>query len=96
VLGKYSYSMYLIHVPIKAAIRQFVYSPDRLCVLGSAFPGQIVFCALSTAVTLACSYVIWILFERHFLRLKQILAPPCQSVDKSIKQEEPKVVALAK
>ncbi|HEX7242785.1 MAG TPA: acyltransferase [Longimicrobiaceae bacterium] len=71
-LGKYSYAMYLFHFPIRGVLRDAVYGPDRFLVLaGSAIPGQILFYALSTAVTLLAAWLSWHLYEKRFLALKK-------------------------
>jgi peptidoglycan/LPS O-acetylase OafA/YrhL len=71
VLGKYSYGLYLFHLPVRAMIRDTVYGPDRfLMVGGSRLPGQILFYFLSTLGALAVAWLSWNLYERHFLSLK--------------------------
>jgi peptidoglycan/LPS O-acetylase OafA/YrhL len=79
-LGKYSYALYLFHLPIRAAIRDYVFGPhlgDKTrplmkfpTIAGSEIPGQLVFYFIATAAALALALLSWHLFEKHFLRLK--------------------------
>jgi peptidoglycan/LPS O-acetylase OafA/YrhL len=69
--GKYSYALYLFHLPIRALIRDHVYGPAEFHTLfGSQLPGQLLFYALGIAAALAAAWCSWHLFEKHLLRLK--------------------------
>jgi peptidoglycan/LPS O-acetylase OafA/YrhL len=71
-LGKYSYALYLFHLPLRALIRDTVYGrEDFPTLLGSLIPGQILFYALSSALALAAAWLSWQLFEKHFLSLQR-------------------------
>lgn len=70
-LGKYSYALYLFHLPIRAVIRDKIYGPDQFAVvLGSSLPGQLVFYISATLISFAAAWLSWHLFETHFLALK--------------------------
>jgi peptidoglycan/LPS O-acetylase OafA/YrhL len=72
MLGKYSYAIYLFHLPLRALLRDTVYGPERFPVLfGSKIPGQLLFYAVATLLTLAVAMASWHLFEKHFLKLKR-------------------------
>jgi peptidoglycan/LPS O-acetylase OafA/YrhL len=72
VFGKYSYALYLFHLPVRAAVRDTIYGQDDFPrVLGSLVPGQLVFYAISTSLALGLAMLSWALFERHFLALKR-------------------------
>lgn len=72
VLGKYSYALYLFHLPLRALIRDTVYGPDRfLTVAGSPLPGQLLFYVAATLLTLLAAWLSWNLYEKHFLALKR-------------------------
>lgn len=71
-LGRYSYGIYIVHVPIAGLLTSQGLSPALLPrVWGSAIPGQIVFWLAATAITVAVAVVIWHLWERPFLLLKR-------------------------
>lgn len=70
--GRYSYAMYLFHLPLRAAIRDTAYGPGRFPTLfGSQLPGQLLFYPLAIAVTLGAAILSWHLYEKHFLKLKR-------------------------
>src|SRR5262249_46318253 len=49
--GKYSYALYLFHLPIRAIIRDQFYGPDKfLTVFGSSLPGLLLFYAVATGI----------------------------------------------
>lgn len=71
MFGKYSYCLYLVHLPIRAVIRDLVYGPSQFpFVWGSAIIGQLAFFVLSTLATLPVAIASWYLFESRFLGLK--------------------------
>jgi len=68
--GKYSYCLYLIHLPVMRVVRTYVLGPDQFVTLGWAWVGQLVFYAAATAPALAIAWVSWRLFEAPILKLK--------------------------
>lgn len=71
-LGKYSYALYLLHLPVATILRDRVFPPTAFPkLLGSALPGQLLFYALATAASLALAVLSYHLFEKHFLKLKR-------------------------
>jgi len=70
-LGKYSYAMYLVHVPLAAVVRDTMYGPNELLSLfGSKVPGQMIFLVLAISLIFAVAFVSWHTCEKQFLRLK--------------------------
>jgi peptidoglycan/LPS O-acetylase OafA/YrhL len=70
--GKYSYALYLFHLPLRALVRDIVFTPASLPALaGSLIPGQIVFYAVSTALAFVAAWVSWYAYESRFLALKR-------------------------
>lgn len=70
--GKYSYAMYLVHVPLAAVVRDTIYGPNELLSLfGSKIPGQIVFYILAMSLIFGVAVVSWHACEKHFLQLKR-------------------------
>ena len=75
MFGRYSYAMYLFHMPIRGILRDTVYGPDRfLTLFGSRIPGQLIFYGLATVVTLVAAYASWQIYEKHFLKLKRFMS----------------------
>jgi peptidoglycan/LPS O-acetylase OafA/YrhL len=71
-LGKYSYAIYLFHIPLRNALRGPFDNPDFLPrVLGSQIPAQIVVMLACMLATTAVAALSWQLFEKHFLELKR-------------------------
>jgi peptidoglycan/LPS O-acetylase OafA/YrhL len=81
--GKYSYAIYLTHMPVRAVIRDLVYGPnfngsrfgDALFqfprIGGSELPGQILFFIPAFAACWVVGWLSWNLYEKHFLKLKR-------------------------
>lgn len=82
ILGTYAYGLMLFHFPVIWGIRSLVYAPDASGdwlqpfvfprIAGSMVPAQISFTLIVLAVTIAFSYVSFHLYERHFLKLKDL------------------------
>lgn len=70
--GKYSYAMYLFHLPVRGLVRDLIMPIDRW----SSYPGgqltaQLLFYALSLGLTYFLAAVCFHTFEQQFLRLKR-------------------------
>jgi peptidoglycan/LPS O-acetylase OafA/YrhL len=76
-LGKYSYAMYCVHPILQQVLKHI---PPRLTVHtfpqvgGSVLPGVFLYGAISFAMTTAIAIASWHLLEKHFLRLKRLVA----------------------
>lgn len=68
--GKYSYAIYLLHVPLMILIFEHVFHPSQLKLGGSLLPGLLVFYAITWTLSLLAALVSWNLLEKHFLKLK--------------------------
>ena len=68
--GKYSYCLYLIHLPVMRIVREFVLGPDHFARFGSPWAGQLAFYGLATASAFAVAWTSWRLFEAPILKLK--------------------------
>jgi peptidoglycan/LPS O-acetylase OafA/YrhL len=69
--GKYSYAMYLLHLPVSRVVQEFVLGPDEFPrAFGAVWPAQLGFYALATAPTFALAWISWRVFEAPILRLK--------------------------
>ena len=71
--GKYSYCLYLIHLPLHPLLYK-VFSFPSLNLQGrfhSEFLALAPFLVLGTATSLLISFLIWNLYEKHFLTLKK-------------------------
>ncbi len=70
-VGRYSYAMYIFHMPINRAL-----APKLLPLLhplGSGYP--ILFALIITVLTYAAGAASYVLIERHFLKLKRYFVP---------------------
>ena len=71
-LGRYSYALYLFHVPIRDVIRNTgIGSSDAAVIAGSRIPLQLAIIAGGIAVTYVLALASWNLFEKHLLALKR-------------------------
>jgi peptidoglycan/LPS O-acetylase OafA/YrhL len=69
--GKYSYAMYLIHLPISRLVQEYVLGPAEFpTVFGAVWPAQLGFYLLAGAPTFAVAWLSWHCFEAPILRLK--------------------------
>ena len=67
--GKYSYCLYLIHVPVMRAVREYAFNPWEHEAL-SPFTGQLLFYFAATAPAFALAWLSWQFFEAPILKLK--------------------------
>jgi peptidoglycan/LPS O-acetylase OafA/YrhL len=70
LFGRYSYALYLFHLPIRRFIRD-AYFPvaDFPTWLGSPLPGQLLFYVVATTPALLLAWASWHLYERQCLKL---------------------------
>lgn len=75
-LGKYSYAMYVIHMPVDTALRFLDLHVLRIGgTLGIVTPALVVTSILAGAITVGLALVSWHLVESPFLRLKRHFHP---------------------
>jgi peptidoglycan/LPS O-acetylase OafA/YrhL len=78
--GKYSYALYLFHLPLRAFVRDVWFTPATIPALaGSQIPGQLLFYTVSTAIALGAAVLSWYAYESRFLALKRFFprrSPP--------------------
>jgi hypothetical protein len=73
--GKYSYAIYLFHLPVRAALRDLIFlKPGVQQALGSALLVQGVFYLAATVAVLPVVLLSWNFFEKPFLSLKEKFA----------------------
>ena len=80
-LGRYSYAMYLFHVPLGAINRKGIWGiddaadtdslPEVLPMWGDRLHVLLAMMASSVLLTFAAAWLSWHLYEKHFLRLKR-------------------------
>ena len=69
--GKYSFALYLIHLPVMRAVRAYVFDPLEYATLGIApWLAQLLFYAAATAPAFALAWLSWRCFEGPILGLK--------------------------
>ncbi len=68
--GKYSYCLYLIHLPVMRVVRAFVLPPAEFAAAGPVWAGQLLFYGAATLPALALAWLSWRWFEEPILRLK--------------------------
>jgi peptidoglycan/LPS O-acetylase OafA/YrhL len=72
-LGKYSYAMYLFHLPIRAMPRDLLLQKQLPTIAGSQLPAQIAFTFGCIGATYVAAWLSWNLYERHWLALKRFV-----------------------
>ncbi len=75
-LGKYSYALYIFHVPVgQLLLRHARVETAVPQMFGSALPQILFFILVAFSISMVGAFVTWNLFEKHFLKLKDVLAP---------------------
>jgi peptidoglycan/LPS O-acetylase OafA/YrhL len=70
-VGRYSYAMYIFHLPVVGLLHARGLAPDVIpAVMGSHLPAQLGFSILCFAVTYVIALASWHFFEHPILRLK--------------------------
>ena len=78
MFGKYSYGIYVIHQPLQLALKPFDAWARTLPAIGGvdwSLPTALAYFAGATGLSLVLAMLSYHLFERHFLALKDRLAP---------------------
>ena len=70
--GKYSYALYMVHVPVAGAVAALM-TRSVGSRLGGA-PGFLLFAAVAFGVSWLAAFLSWILFEKRLLALKRYFA----------------------
>jgi peptidoglycan/LPS O-acetylase OafA/YrhL len=74
-LGKYSYAMYVFHVPIWAHVQPLVFPGNRVpTVWGSHIVASLGLAALCGLLAFAAAFASWHVYEKQFLTLKRYFA----------------------
>lgn len=69
--GKYSYCLYLTHLPVMRLMRAYVFDPfDYEALAIAPWIGQVLFYLVATIPSFALAWVSWRVFEAPILRLK--------------------------
>ncbi len=68
--GKYSYCLYLIHLPVMRTVRAYVLGPEDFGRFGSPWIGQALFYVAATVPAFSLAWLSWRTFEAPILRLK--------------------------
>ena len=72
MFGKYSYALYLVHLPLRALVRDRFLKPEQFGQWpGGVFVAQTVFDIVSIALALAVAIASWYIIERPALSLKR-------------------------
>ena len=67
--GKYSYGLYLIHLPVMRVVREYVFDPLEY-EMSAGWNAQVLFYGVATAPAFALAWLSWRFFEAPILRLK--------------------------
>ena len=68
--GKYSYCLYLIHLPVMRVMRDYVFDPGDYAML-APWVGQALFYVVATAPAFGLAWLSWRFFEAPILTLKK-------------------------
>ncbi len=71
--GKYSYCIYLIHVPVGLVIEKLLLTPQKHLVFDSIIPAFVCFTCMAFASCWTIGFFSWKLLERPILKLKDKL-----------------------
>jgi peptidoglycan/LPS O-acetylase OafA/YrhL len=74
MFGRYSYALYLVHVPVRRFIRDEYFPVASFPTwLDSPLPGQLLFYVVATAPALALAWASWHVLEAPILRLRRFV-----------------------
>ncbi len=73
--GKYSYGLYVFHWLLLPIYKQLFPAEQLIARLGSPLAGQLSYIVLAIGMSVVAAQLSWHLFEKHFLGLKDKLAP---------------------
>jgi len=73
-LGRYSYGLYVFHLPIMWYMRDVLNARSVPALAGSQLAGQVLFTAATGSLTLAVAMVSWHFYEARFLKYKDLFA----------------------
>jgi peptidoglycan/LPS O-acetylase OafA/YrhL len=68
--GKYSYALYLFHLPVMRMVREHIWAPEQFALLGAPWLGQLAFYGMATAPAFLLAWISWRVFESPVLELK--------------------------
>src|SRR5688572_17174724 len=69
--GKYSYCLYLIHLPVMRVVREYVFNPLQIETIGiGPWSEQVLFYGAATAPAFGLAWLSWRFFEAPILKLK--------------------------
>lgn len=84
--GKYSYGLYLFHIPIRAVVRDVVFGPATSdgptpwitfpLIAGSELPAQLVFFIVTIPPVLAVAWLSYHIWEQRFMKLRRWFPTP--------------------
>jgi len=69
--GRYSYALYVIHLPAMSILGHLGVYPDRLSLGGSDLLGEVLYMVIITPIVTLLAWLSWHLLEKHFLKLKR-------------------------
>jgi peptidoglycan/LPS O-acetylase OafA/YrhL len=78
--GKYSYGLYVFHYPLLPVFKHLFPVAGLAEVLGSAILGRLLFILLATGSSLTVAMLSWHCYEKHFVKLKDVLTDPKSKV----------------
>ncbi len=81
LVGKYSYAMYVFHLPLDLVLRDSFF--DRLAWAGSWRP--VAYMAVMTLLSYGAAFLSYHALEKHFLRLKRYFEPRDETMPRSRK-----------
>ena len=85
-LGKYSYAMYVFHVPIWAHLQPLVFPDNRVpAVWGSHIAASLGLAVLCGVLAFAAAFASWHLYEKRFLKLKRYFAYDGEAVGEVVR-----------
>lgn len=70
IYGKYSYAVYLLHLPIMVLVSEYLFRPDRFRIGPTMLPGLLLFYGITWSLALLAGIISWNVLEKHCLKLK--------------------------
>lgn len=85
MFGKYSYAIYLLHMPVIILMAEWGFHPRNVKLGNSMLPGLLIFYAITWTLSVIAALISWNVLEKHCLKLKDFFPMEAGKPSKPVK-----------